>query len=884
MKRITLILVFFSFLFSESFAQNGTSVVPMPGFFSPYVLRYKNCLAEDANGKIWIGLRDNGIITWDGTAWDYFDMNNGLSDYNVHCIDFDPNGDAWAGTDTGGVCRYNGSGWTVYANWNSPLPSNKILCTLRQGTLRWFGTNRGLVSFDGTNWTVYNAQNSSLPGDTVNALATAQSGELLVATSRGLIRYDGSNWSGLVQGTIDYVYVHSDGTEWVSNGGSLMKNTGSAFVPLGQLMSLPWATFNTGVKEIGKGPSGGVCFCTVRGTITELESDRMNIYYPYGLVASNFFSYGLFLHAAVSNDFWFVNSYTSTQAVPFNALLRFDPAGYNGFGKITFDNSKDIDINQVHARLLNRGDMHWDLSEARYDVPWNGGASTIFCSALWIGALDPGDTLHEAAMNYRQTGMDFYPGPVDPQTVQCDSAQAWKFDRTWKVDQYHISEFQWQFAQGNVQNGTYTVPSDIRDWPAIGNFGVTEPLAPFVDVNANGIYDPLTGGDYPQIKGDEELFCVFNDVTGPHGQTSALPLGVEIQLHAYAYTCPVYTDSTDAVNYLTLYSYDIINRSSVNYHRALIGFFSDVDLGNWQDDFVGSIPSANAVFAYNGDANDEIVGGVPAYGNYPPLQSFVVLDAPPAVANDSIDNDNDGTIDEPGEKGMLNAFTNFSFITPQDSPTSLPVQGIDYYNYMNAKWRDGSPFTYGGNGYGGTNPTRFLYPSLPDDTSGWSEGTAGNTPYDRSLLLSAGPFDLAAGDTAHFEIGLITTFDSVNAWNSHAYYQRMLSDIGKVQNWHANHSFPSCMAPYDVSVNELPEEKPQLHLFPNPVSDQLAIVYAPQTKDAFIEIFDTNGKLVFSGKWKQETMYFSASQMNAGLYFVRIVDGKNTVTGKFLKN
>src|ERR1044072_2322203 len=109
-------------------------------------------------------------------------------------------------------------------------------------------------------------------------------------------------------------------------------------------------------------------------------------------------------------------------------------------------------------------------------------------------------------MTSRQNEVYFFPGPIDAQTGTADSTSAYHFDRLWKADQYQISEFQYQFAQGNVQSGNFIPATDIMDWPAIGNMGITHPLAPFVDVNSNGIYDPLTGGDYPLISGDQEIY------------------------------------------------------------------------------------------------------------------------------------------------------------------------------------------------------------------------------------------------------------------------------------------------------------------------------------------------------------------------------------------
>lgn len=884
MKRNLLILIFVSLL-SEAIGQNGTTVIPMPTFFNPFVLRYKNCLASDQNGVIWLGTRDNGILTWDGANWNYFDVNSGLSDYHVRCLDYDPNSGMWAGTDTGGVCLYNGSSWAVYARWNSPLPGKRVYCMLQQGNKRWFGTDRGLASFDGTNWNVYTRQNSGLICDTVTTLAASQTGELLVGTAHNMIRFNGSSWYGqqtvFGNAMIDVLYVHSDGTEWASCGGALYRNNAGSFTSFAALYDVPWTGFPQGVKSIGRGPTGGVSFCTGRGTLNEVVNDRLRTYYPYGEAVNNSYAATTFHYCAATNTFWFVNTYTPTLTAPMNALLKFDPAQYNGLGAgLTGDNSKNLDANNISARIFDRGDMHWDLVASDYHVPANGSTTTVFCSGLWIGGLDSSGVLHQAAMTYRQRGEDYFPGPIDAQTQQTDSSIAWKFDRLWKVDRYHISEFQWQFANGNVQNGSYAVPMDILEWPAIGNYGITSPLAPFVDVNGNGIYDPLAGGDYPVIRGDQELFGVFNDQLATHGETGAPALGIEVHFHAYAYACPQADDSIRAINYTTFYSYEIINRSSVSYQQVRLGFFNDVDLGMWDDDYGGCYPPDNVGFCYNGDAVDG-PSSAPCYGNYPPIQSTVVLDGPPAVPGDNADNDNDGVIDEPGEKALLNSFLSYAYSNP--FPYGSPQDAGDYYSYISSRWADSSQVTYGMDGHTSAVPSQWMYPALPDDTAGWSEMTAQHPPFDRNMIIGSGPVNMSPGDTLHYALALVTTFDSVNAWNSHAYYQSMISDVHHIQQWYTTNNFPSCTPLFDA-VEEHSSSPLQLSLYPNPATDELHMRYASTGKSVTVEIYDVNGKRMFAGMWLSETMTVPLAAYAPGLYFVRIADGNRIIAGKFLKN
>ncbi len=841
-------------------------------------------MAIDNNGKYWIGTRDLGLLGWDGSAWSYFDYTSGMTDNNVKCLLQDPNGLLWVGTDTGGVCVFNGATWGNFSAWNSPMPSHTVFSLAKNGNDLWIGSDHGLTKYDGTNWTTFNTQNSGLPSDTVNKIAFSATGEILAATARGLIRFDGTNWSGLWSGAIlnvEIVYTHTDGSEWALCNGELWKKTGTTYTKASLLFDAPSITFSA-INDMGMGPTGGIAFTSPLAQLNEIHGTRVSTFYPIGILPNINYTNALFAASQNGNYFAFVNSFVNNGS-PYIDLMLFNPANYYGLGLgVTGDNYKKLDVNDVNAGILDRGDMHWNLNSASYETPKGSGVSSVFCSALWMGGFDPGGNLHEAAMMYRLHGMDYFPGPINAQTFSTDSATAWKFDRLWKTDQYQISEFQFQFAQGNVQSGNYIPSSDILEWPAIGNIGITQPLAPFVDVNHNGIYDPLVGGDYPSITGDQEIYWVFNDLLVAHGETGGLPMGVEVQAHAYAYACPTIQDSDRAINYTTFYNFDVINRSATDYHNMDLGFYQDIDLGNYNNDFVGCLPQDNFGFCYNGVANDSSPT-LANYGHYPPTQATVVLNGPLAVPGDSIDNNNNGVIDEPGEKNLLTGFIFFS-LNSSSSITGFPTSTRDYYDYLNGKWKDSTNLTVGGNGYGGTTPTRFMYPSLPDDALSWNEFTAVNIPGDRSHLISTGQCDFLHGDTLHYTLALVTSFDSADAWNSHAYYTNMVHDVNKVQQWYSNSSVPSCFALYD-GVSEPQENIASLLLYPNPANDKLNIVYEAKNKNAIIEIYDISGNRIFAGMWNGiHSLTIPLENYSDGIYFVRMIDGEKIVSKKFIKD
>ena len=56
--------------------------------------------------------------------------------------------------------------------------------------------------------------------------------------------------------------------------------------------------------------------------------------------------------------------------------------------------------------------MWWNLSDGKYEIPKNSGKHSMFAGSLWIGGLDDDDQLKVAAQTYRQSGNDFWPGPI----------------------------------------------------------------------------------------------------------------------------------------------------------------------------------------------------------------------------------------------------------------------------------------------------------------------------------------------------------------------------------------------------------------------------------------------------------------------------------------
>ena len=408
----------------------------------------------------------------------------------------------------------------------------------------------------------------------------------------------------------------------------------------------------------------------------------------------------------------------------------------------------ELNVNNVRARIFNAGDMWWDLeNSARYEVPKVAPGSdqvrrnSLFAGSLWIGGFNPAGQLQLAAMTYRQSGSDFYPGPIDTVRRNTKQTRCQVWDRIFEVTRDEISGIE----DGQVSEG-------VLEWPVSGDpaFNETQNLAPFTEPEGqeNFVYEPERG-DKPDINGaDQGLFFVYNDVGNQHNESSAQQIGLELRTLAFAYA----TD--DQVNNMTFYETTIVNRSTTRLDSTFFGQWVDADLGFAFDDYVGCDVERGLGICYNGDNFDD---GVFGYGTNPPTVGVDFFQGPKADPNDGIDNNRNGIIDEEGEDIIMSKFV---YYNNNFEPNGNPEEANDYYNYLTGSWKDGLPIINDGGdgrepGASADRRTDYMFLASPESSDGWNEGNAGNPPGDRRFLQSAGPFTMQPGAVNQVTVGVI---------------------------------------------------------------------------------------------------------------------------------
>ncbi|NNC95447.1 MAG: hypothetical protein HKN92_07780 [Chitinophagales bacterium] len=427
------------------------------------------------------------------------------------------------------------------------------------------------------------------------------------------------------------------------------------------------------------------------------------------------------------------------------ALVGDCPAGSSQF---------DLDINNVRTRILNGGDLWWDLSDARYEVPKidpPGSANSVhslFAGAIWISGVDEGGNLKLAAQTYRQGGDDFWPGPIDD-NGNVDQETCDVYDKHFQVFGSEITNAIAAFQANEEQPLS---PADVAEnvllWPGKGNphllneegLEITRPLAPFFDFDDDGIYDPLNG-DYPVIGckdkdadptfADQMIFWVYNDVGNIHTETGGEAIGIQVNALAFAF------QTSDEINDMTFYRYNIVNRSENTLTNSYMGQWVDPDLGCFNDDYVGCDTTRSLGIVYNGDANDEDCQSL-GYGSEIPILGIDYFESP---------TDTNGN-----EIGMSSFIYYNNDFTGQGNPSTA----AQFRNYQTGFWRDGNLVECGGNAYQqGTGPCDYMFPDDPGNAAGWSECAIPNPPADRRFIQNSGPFILDAGAENFITVGAL---------------------------------------------------------------------------------------------------------------------------------
>ena len=492
-----------------------------------------------------------------------------------------------------------------------------------------------------------------------------------------------------------------------------------------------------------------------------------------------------------------------------------------------------------HLPYSGEGGITWN----QFEVPKGSGKTGFYTAALWMCGQDSAGNDYGAANRYFDYGTDYYDGPI---ATTYNASYDIFYHRVFKVTQIQINHFQnLSFPATSSQ-----VDSSILYWPGKGNpsvlsdyqVNIAGKLAPFVDINQNGIYEPLLG-DYPSVSGDQSIFFVFNDSRGLHTESNGSAFGMEIRGLATSFTdtntC-IPSGGRNVLNNTVFVQYQIENKSQKDYHNFNLGLFTDPDVGCPLNDFVGCDSIRSLMFAYNGTATDPACNNIPGYDSLPIALGVQWL-------NQTMD--------------VFGMFTSPGTVIP--GPPG-PISTAQYCNQLNGLWEDGPPFRYGGVGYGdSTAPiTKYLYSGDPNDTTQWSEVENHNEPWERKMYGTSGPVTFSQGEVKHYDFAFITSYDITS--NHIAIVDTLKLAADYIKGFYSN-----CFLPEQVlGVFELNGNQLAISIYPNPANDHVIITAGNDIKS--LRLMDIQGRLLLTETVGAKTITLPVSNLAKGVYLVNI--------------
>jgi len=428
----------------------------------------------------------------------------------------------------------------------------------------------------------------------------------------------------------------------------------------------------------------------------------------------------------------------------FSYFLKTDTQGIvNNQIQQTGTNVAILSPNNTRSVFNASGLQFWDDenqligdNEGHFELSPESMTSTIFAGGLWLGGTTNGE-IRVAAQSYNSDPLasDFKAGQVDEETDF--------FNQIWKITKVEINDFLGDLSDGSIDNA---IPFNILKYPAKGNpnasnpagigYSINQDLAPFVDANEDGMYNPQDG-DYPMMKGDQMLYWVVSD-NEQHNYSGGLPVGVEIYYTAYGFNQP---DKSILHNTIFVEA-EIVNKSTNDYTDFHVGQWLDPKIGCSDETLVGSYPKGHFFFAYNRDADN---GGescdffeITPFGTNIPIQTTMLLNQ------------------------EMSAFTYYQ----RDDIAAIngmgaPLDDNQHYNLLTGKWRDGTPLALKDNGYYPfADTTNFAFSGNPANPDEWSLCSVDSFSLAARVVGSTGPNLLPAGERIKFDLAF-TNFENI---------------------------------------------------------------------------------------------------------------------------
>jgi hypothetical protein len=453
-----------------------------------------------------------------------------------------------------------------------------------------------------------------------------------------------------------------------------------------------------------------------------------------------------------------------------------------------------------------------------YTIPVSENKGTIHSASIWLSAKDANSTKHLSAVYLTDFGSDFTPGPISNE--QSSTTQFYK-DNIYVTDVFDIND--------HKRNPSSQI-SSIYNWPANGSQSRGEPtvIAPFMDLNNDNIYQP-EDGEYPIIYGDRCIYSIYNDKAN-QGFSKGSSMGLDIHQYTYQLSNSFNGDTLENTNFIR---FVIVNRSDKDYSDFRFGTYVNMGIGNPIDDYIGTDSNTSMAFGYNGDDIDE---GFNGYSFNPPMQGAMFLNTT-LTSSTAIMQDNN----------------------PKDG---LPSNAVEYINYVEGKFKDGSNKTRTGQNLSYTSLYDYFGNLNYEDN--YSEGQLDKTPGDRNVLLVAKPAYLGKGDTLLYDMAF--PYARVNFGGNTGAYDSLITLANHIKKrYNSSYSWIEKAEDNKRGLSVSTEVKQSFSIYPNP-STGLFTIKGLNT-DNFSIVTNLTGQTLKVIDANTQTI--DLSEFETGIYFLQ---------------
>ncbi|MFN3918044.1 MAG: T9SS type A sorting domain-containing protein [Flavobacteriales bacterium] len=542
-----------------------------------------------------------------------------------------------------------------------------------------------------------------------------------------------------------------------------------------------------------------------------------------------------------------------------------------------------VDINNISAAVNSTGELFNLFGySAGFEFPKNSGNHTIYSAGFIIGGQDVNNgSVKVQKIVYSDN--NFQNGPITDPSLYVSEVPQWEL--IWTVSRAEINNH-----IQNFNNVGYIIPWMINNWPAHGDTtkGQNFYLAPFTDVDNNGLYEPANG-DYPLIKGDFAAYIIQNDETDSNIM-SHNSIGIELHTMVYAFDCI----NEAVLNNTVFVEYKVFNRRFVALENTYLGVFADLDIGCPDNDYIGADVEHGFVYAYNGTNNDNAGCGfaMPTYGQDLPVQGIVFLNGA-KLDNDGIDNPLTTNIADailfngiPYNalgKGFGDGIIDNEHIGLYSSkylPNIFPSTPLQYYLSLQNIHPNFTTMMYGNT----THECMYMFPGDSDPlywgTFGvnpgfdWWESTYNNTSGDRRIMASSGPFTFTPNDTQQLNLAFTVAKSENGNLAALPVLKNYASQLHNMYN-----SGYICPQPSNIFENKTVIE---FSVFPNPSDDQFTITTDIDEAVVF-DLFDVSGRLVESKRF-YKIIEYNTNNLDSGIYIVRLIHKSSVGTKSIIIN